>query len=317
MADQRDKGLQHVGAIVKGLLPPMPPSYDQDLIRPEDLAYTHSIFLQCFMPLRHHPSNLQEWETGNRDAKLLMTAGRLIKPDKPGEFKKCDVPAGPKARIVATYVNDFAFRHKTRTIDLGKSLRVFMEKAGVPVGGRNGKELQREMENFAAARIYLGIWGVDQAHQDEIRIAPKMSFWLEKNPDQMAFWRPEMQLSQEYYDTLTVGRHLAPVHWPGLLALQRSPRAMDIFCFLSYRLYKPLKRPVVLSIDTLHTMFGKDCKRHAHFWPRFIDDLKKAHKHYPEARVEPSKDRAGKDCLILHSSPPLIPHRTVAYLGGG
>jgi hypothetical protein len=26
---------------------------DSELIRPEDISYVHSIFLQCFMPVRH------------------------------------------------------------------------------------------------------------------------------------------------------------------------------------------------------------------------------------------------------------------------
>jgi len=74
----------------------------------EDLAYTHSIFVQCFMPLRHNKSNELEWETGNRSAKLLMSPGVLSSPTAP-RFKRCQVPAGPKARIVAAYINDFAF----------------------------------------------------------------------------------------------------------------------------------------------------------------------------------------------------------------
>jgi hypothetical protein len=66
---------------------------ESEIIRPEDIAYTHSIFLQCFLPLRHRPSNVRRWETGNRLAKLVIRAGELVDPDSPGTFKECAVPA--------------------------------------------------------------------------------------------------------------------------------------------------------------------------------------------------------------------------------
>lgn len=305
-----EKGFQSVGEILKAV-PALTKTFDEDIIDPSDLAYTHSVFVQCFMPLRHNEGNLVEWETGNRSAKLIMTAGRLIKPDSPGEFKKCAVPAGPKARIVAAYVNDYAYRHRSPVVDLGKSMRKFMEKAGIKVGGRNGQELQRELENFAAADIILGVWTPDgSAHQEQAKVSRRMSFWIERNPDQLAFWRPEMALSDEYYGSLILGDHICPIYWPGNLALQHSPRAMDILNFLTYRLRRPLARPVHLKAEILHAMFGKDCKRLAHFWPRFLKDLKQAHEHYPTARVEPLND-----CLKLHSSPPLIPYRKVHRIG--
>jgi len=304
-------GMQSAGAIIKSA-PAIQKLFDDQIIRPEDLAYTHSIFVQCFMPLRHNKSNEMEWETGNRSAKPLMSAGRVIKPDSPGEFKRCQVPAGPKARIVAAYINDFAFHHKTPVVDLGKSMRKFMEKAGIKVGGKNGLELQRELENFAAAKIVLGVWTPDgSAHQEQVNVSRRLSFWIERHEEQMAFWRPEMQLSDDYFQALISGNHIAPIYWEGNLKLQHRPRAMDILNFLTYRLRKPLAKPVRLKIETLHAMFGQDCKRVAHFWPRFIEDLKAAHTQYRTAHVEVTPEG-----LILHSSPALIPYRKMVYLGG-
>ena len=46
-----------------GLLPEIPPaSLFDEVIRPDDITYTHSLFVQCFMPVRHHKNNAQEWE---------------------------------------------------------------------------------------------------------------------------------------------------------------------------------------------------------------------------------------------------------------
>ena len=295
---------------------------ESEVIRPEDLAYTHSVFVQCFLPLRHNLRNNDEWETGNRNAKLVITAGRLINPAKPGEFRKCAVPAGPKARLLAAYINDYAFRNRTPTVNLGDSMRTFMdsvlhgdppepgEKKHNRIGGKNGREIKRELENFAAAEIILGVWSADgSAHQEQTKVARRMSFWIDKNPDQRSLWQPEMTLSDEYYRTLIDGDHIAPIHWRANLKLQDNPRAMDILNFLTYRLRKPIRKPVLLHAKVLHAMFGRDVKHLRHFWPRFQQALEQARRHYPGARVE-----VLNDALALYDSPALIPYRKTSYL---
>jgi hypothetical protein len=284
---------------------------ENEIIRSEDIAYTHSIFLQCFLPLRHRPSNVRRWETGNRLAKLVIRAGELVNPNSPGTFRECAVPAGPKARLLVTYINDYAFRHKTPLIPLGESLREAMRKMNIAVGGKNGKELHRELENIAAAEINLGIWAPDgsSAHQKKASVAEELSFWMEKDSQQRTLWQPEMLLSTQYYRALSTGGHIAPLHWEAYIALQHNARAMDIFTFLSYRLRSPLKQPVLLHASVLHSMFGRDIKHLRHFWPEFVKALKESLKWYPSARVEILNDG-----IKLYNSQPLIPYRKMAQI---
>lgn len=136
----------------------LPPGLFDELIRPEDIGYTHPVSLQCFLPTRHSAKNEKRWQTDCGRASLVIRAGELVKPGTPNTFKSCIVPAGPKARFVVAYVNDFIQREKTATVDLGRSLRKAMDTLKIPIGGKNGKELQREIENFAAADISLGVW---------------------------------------------------------------------------------------------------------------------------------------------------------------
>jgi hypothetical protein len=278
---------------------------DSGLIRAEDILYVHSIFLQCFMPIRHNAKNGQRWETGNRQAKLVIRAGELVNPNNPGEFKQCLVPAGPKARIVTAYINDYAYRHGPE-IDLADSMREFMSKAGIPIGGKNGKELQRELENLAAADIYLGIWqpGVC-ADQKKVPVSDEFTFWIDKDPRQGTLWKQKMVLSARYYQSIMQGQHLAPIYWPAYRALQHSPRAMDIFVFLSYRLCTiPFNKPVILKSDVLHAMFGRDIQKQFHFWPRFLAALNEAASVYQTARIE-----VLSDAVRFWHSPPIIPYK--------
>src|SRR5215467_3799654 len=85
----------------------------------EELAFTHSIFVQCFLPMRALPeSDNQHWEVRHGNASIAIEAGRLTDPRTPGRWEPQEVPAGPKARLLFAYINDFAIRHNTPIIDL-------------------------------------------------------------------------------------------------------------------------------------------------------------------------------------------------------
>lgn len=285
---------------------------DSELIRPEDIAYVHSIFMQCFLPLRHSAKNRQFWQTDCGNLSMHVRAGVLVKPNSPGTFKMCDTPAGPKGRIIATYIDDYAWRHNTPVIDMGDNLHDAMQQMGVRVGGKNSKELQREVENFAASEINLGVWMPDgDARQEIAKVSKSLSFWIERNPNQRTLWQPTMTLSHEYHQSIVNSPHIAPVYWPAVVGLQHNARAMDIHRFLTYRLRNGLKRPVILHAKVLQMMFGRETKQMRHFWPEFITALHEALKWYPTARVQILNDG-----LKLMDSPALIPHRKVGRITG-
>jgi hypothetical protein len=310
MAKQRSDrgGLIRVGELLPEVIPP---TLFDEVIKPEDVGYTHPIFLQCFLPTRHSEKNRQRWQTNCGRASLVIRAGELANPETPNEYEACVVPAGPKARFVIGYVNDFIQRRNIPTVNMGDSLRDAMQKMNISVGGKNGKELTREVKNFAAAEIGLGVWDDSgHVHHKRALIAPHMSFWLEKNPNQQTIWQPEMTVSPEYFAAVREGDRLAPFYWPAMVALQNDTRAMDIHCFLTYRLRNGLKRPVVLHVKALHALFGADIQEQKKFWQSFKKSLVAAHKWYPQAQLE-----VKNDCIVLKDSRPLIPYRKMPRIG--
>jgi hypothetical protein len=230
MAKRGESGLVRAGEVLPEVLPS---GLFDDVIKPEDVGYTHPVFLQCFLPTRHSVKNRQRWQTDCGRASLVIRAGELANPDKPNQYETCLVPAGPKARFVIAYVNDYIQRNDTPTVNMGDSLREAMHNMNISVGGKNGKELTREVKNFAAAEIGLGVWNDDKVHHHRALVADHMSFWLEKNPNQRTIWQPEMTVSREYFAAIREGDRLAPFYWPAMLALQHDTRAMDIHSFLT------------------------------------------------------------------------------------
>lgn len=244
------------------------------------------------------PKN-QHWAVTHGSASIAIEAGRLADPRNPGQWEAQEVPAGPKARLLFAYINDFAIRHNTPIIDLGGSLRAFMEKNRVPIGGPNGHELTKQLKNIAAAHILLGLWGELRVRTRQTRVAAGIDFWLDRNPKQGALWKPVIELAPEYFEAL--GVHRVPLHFPALVKLQANPRAMDVFCWLGYRM-RSVTFPVKIPYAALHPVFGGRIKLLKHFKVEFYRAVMAAHEFYPEARVE-----FKEDYFTLYRSPALIP----------
>jgi hypothetical protein len=62
------------------------------------------------MPITHTPENRHRWECWNRNAVLFIKAGEIMHEGRC--FKRCEVLAGSKARIIVAQINNYAYRHK-------------------------------------------------------------------------------------------------------------------------------------------------------------------------------------------------------------
>lgn len=272
---------------------------DHVIIGREDIAYTHPIFMQCFLPHRTPQRGAPPHQVNHGSASLRIRAGELVDPNNPNTFEQCEIPSGVKARLLLTYINHQAYETKNATVNMGKSLREFMVRNGIPIGGKNGREITRQSKNLAAAELILGTWDSERVTQKNVRVAGELSFWLEKDCRQATLWTPELTLSPEYLEILLTRR--TPVDFRALVALQSNPRAMDVYCWLAYRLRNPLRTPVHIPYEALHPIFGHGIKHLRNFKVEFSKALKQALKCYPEAQASMERTK-----LILRSSRPAI-----------
>ena len=140
----------------------------------DDVTYTHAVFAQCFLPIRKLPNGGKRYEVRHGRAALLITAGDLLNPTTQ-QFVQMDVPSGSAARIALAHINNHIIRCKTveeaLVVPMGESLRDFMDYQSIAIGGKNGKEITRQIHNLAAARIVLGVWTDNRARQVNAQIA--------------------------------------------------------------------------------------------------------------------------------------------------
>ena len=284
------------------------PGEVEDALVGRDVGFYHAIMMQCFLPQKALPNGRREWQVRHGRASMLVESGRVVIPDKTHEFRHCDVPAGTKPRLILPYIMGYAVSRKTREIDMGKSLRRFMNNIGMPVTGRNGKILAREVENVAAANFYLGTWSEEGGTTRFARVAKELSFWVERNNEQLSIWRPEMVLSAEFYDAIQ--HHRVPVDMSHLLQLSKSPRRMDLYCWLSYRLPRiSSNNPTPIALRHLQPIFAPDIVDPYLFKQRLKDDLKAIFNVYDGFNVQ-----LRKDALWLVNSSPPVPEKLVYLL---
>ena len=199
-----------------------------------DIGYYHGVMMQCFMPQKRLPKGQTTFQSVHGRSSLVVRAGLLADVSEQHHFVQCSVPFGAKARIIMPYIVGYAVIRKTPVIDMGRSLRQFMATVRMPIGGRNGKGITEQVNNIAAADFMLGHWSEDSVSTKYRRVASEISFWMERKPNQLTFWNPEMVLSDEFFEAIQTRR--VPVDMEHLVKLAGSPRRMDLYCWLSYRL---------------------------------------------------------------------------------
>lgn len=143
------------------------------------IGYHHGVMMQCFLPQKPLPAEQREYQITHGRVSLLIEAGRLANPKRPNEFKRCGLPYGSRARLIIPYINAYAVILKTREIDLGRSLRGFMEKIGSPTTSYNGNQVTEQIQALAAAQFILGEWSEDGTTTKYGRFAEEVSLWPE------------------------------------------------------------------------------------------------------------------------------------------
>lgn len=277
------------------------PQETQNALLGRDIGYYHGVMMQCFLPQKEMTPDQRDWKVSHGNASLVVRAGLIADRENKGQFIDCSLPSGAKARLIIPYIIGYAVQRNTRHIDMGRSLRRFMEKVNVPISGQNGRALTREVQNVASADFVLGGWDEDKVTTKKASIAEELTFWLEKHSDQQSFWRPEMILDPRFFDAISERR--VPVDMGHLVQLQRSPRRMDLYCWLSYRTSLIHRSKTVrIKLDHLQPIFAPEITTSKNFRAKLKGDLKAIATVYPDFRIE-----IEGDMLLLRKSPPPVP----------
>lgn len=204
---------------------------------------------------------------------------------------KIGLPYGTLPRLLLCWLTTEAVKTKNTEILLGNTLSGFMSELGlIPSGGRWGtiSRLKDQMRRLFSSSIscqyekekYLNAsLGFNIAKEYQL-------WWHPKQPDQAALWQSTVTLSKDFFDEI-VERPI-PIDLRALNALKRSPLAIDVYCWLTYRM-SYLKNQVKIPWAALETQFGSEYSRTRDFKKKFLGQLRAVLTVYPEAKIEDSE----------------------------
>ncbi len=219
------------------------------------------------------------------------------------------LPYGSYPRLLLSWLTTEAVRTRCPELELGSTLSGFMDELGlIPAGGRWGTihRLRDQMTRLFSSSV--SCMYDDKIHGAEgtgFRLTKKFKLWWNpKAPDQAALWKSFVTLSRDFYDEVITNP--VPVDMRALKALKRSPMALDIYCWMTYRM-SYLRKPTIIPWGALQMQFGsgysfKTSQGRRDFKKAFLKHLIKVQAVYPAARVEDADSG-----LLLKRSPTHVP----------
>ena len=261
--------------------------------RPE---FLHAVLCQVGLPRSRVPARTFERTSGA--ASLHLTAGLIA--DRIGQWKEAPLPYGTKPRLVLYHLCSEAIRSQSPEIALGGSIRSFLDRIGISIGGRAFSDFKRQMLALAACHMSIAYWDNNRIRQQRADPIHRFDAWFPNDPNQRTFWGDEIILGQEFFENLC--EHAVPLDPRAIHALQHSSLALDIYTWLSHRLCRINKKSgVKLSWKNLKNQFGQEYRTSRDFKREFRSNLFKACAVYNHA----SLDIIPGGILLKPSSPPI------------
>jgi len=214
---------------------------------------------QCTLP--HSKPENDTITYGKRNGKLSLTVQPGDYLDKKGKPISYGVPYGSIPRLLLCWISTEASRTKSKELVLGHSLSEFMAAIDLtPSWGRRGtaKSLTDQMERLFNCTIRLTYEDSERRTSTRLDVAKTYNLFFHKQPDQGGLWQSTLTLTQDFYEEIV--KHPVPLDLRALRSLKKSPLAIDIYCWLTYRM-SYLKGATPVTWGQLHGQFGADYAR--------------------------------------------------------
>lgn len=253
------------------------------------LSFMARALIQATMP--HSKLDGHEFKRRNGAFKLTILADSEV-----------GLPYGSIPRLLIAWITTEAVRIKQREIILGDSLTAFMSHLDLtPTGGRWGTitRLREQMTRLFSAAISCTY--DDGQHWAIKSVQPVVQanlWWHPKNPAQASLFESTLTLGEEFFKEIITCP--IPIDMTALKTLKKSPMALDIYCWLTYRM-SYLRKNTTIPWEALQVQFGSNYSRIRDFKRYFLTQLRSVLIVYPEAKV--GYDEGG---LILSPSKPHI-----------
>ena len=270
-----------------------------------EIGYWARVWVQASLP-HSDPGKVNVWGRENGSFSLTVQPGIDIVDGREVNF---GIPYGTIPRLLMCWMCTEAVRTRTPKLFLGESLAEFMATVGIgsATGGRWGSitRLKQQLKRLFEARISYRWRGNDGSARKSIEITnEEVLWWSEDKPDQSTLFRSYIVLGDAFFkDVIT---RPIPVKMEALRLLKQSPLALDLYTWLTYRVFG-LSEPLAVGWATLENQLGSEYRSTDEFARRCKQHLRKIKLVYPDLRFEFPRGRL----LVLPSPTHVAPKRAV------
>lgn len=257
-----------------------------------ELAYYARIIAQVGLPYTAQPGN--EFIRLNGDLKVSFVA--------PGGI---GLPYGVIPRLLMCWLTTEAVRTQQPELRLGHTLTGFLDRLQLGrTGGAKGDitRLRKQMRSLFGSTITAIYSRPGETGIKTVPVADEVFLWWDAaRPDEPVLWNSTIKLSEPFFRQV-VERPI-PIRLDHLQQLRRSPMALDMYVWLTHRLFY-LKAPTTVPTELLMAQLGgSPGRRPRDFRADLVRHLAALRQVWPEldAQVRPGG-------LYLRPSPGVI-HR--------
>ncbi len=255
----------------------------------EAIGFTYSGFALTSLP--HKVQEKTIWRREGHNLTLVLQSGT----DRQG--KPVGLPYGSYARFIRLFLQSEAVKTRSREIELGRSMQVWLGRMGLSIGGNSYRLVKEQARRISVCRLtFFGHFGDQEVLRNGAFVEGAIT--MTGTPEQPSLWQDRVRLDEAFYRALC--DHPVPVSEQALKAIGPRSMTIDVYIWLAYRLHA-LKRDTEVSWAALYTQFGAGFKRLRAFRAQFMESLDLALAVYPDARV--TVDEAG---VTLRPSRPAI-----------
>jgi Plasmid encoded RepA protein len=254
----------------------------------ERMGFAYSGFALTSLP--HKPQESTTWRREGHNLTLVLQAG----VDR--NEKNLGLPYGSYARFILLFLQSEAIRTRSREIELGRSMKVWLGCMGLSIGGKTYKQVGEQAKRISGCTLtfYADRTGAQiESRSRFVKTAITMT-----TDDQPSLWQDHVMLDEDFYRALS--DHPVPLSESALRAIGPRSMVIDIYIWLAYRLHA-LRRDVDVGWPSLYAQFGAGFKSIKRFKQHFAECVALALAAYPEARVSISSRG-----MVLSPSRPAI-----------
>ncbi len=218
------------------------------------ISYYSPILIQCTLP--HSDPKTRDWKKESGPYTLIVSSGVDRNLDPYG------IPYGSFPRLVLAYIITQVKQTGECRIELSSRFTAFMQEIGYTGNykgkGGKGQQIRQQLLKLLRASITWDDSGQGHESATDVKIAPRFELWFdESRPDEASLFESYIMVSQEFRDAIL--RAPVPLRTDVLRALRKSPLALDVYMWVSYRLFVMQaagQEELSLSYGMLQQQFG-------------------------------------------------------------